>query len=58
MVESEGNMMKLKDEEKRVTIKYSRTLTSEKCGDWHGYQRHDRKILCDVIKYGLNNRPE
>ena len=44
MVNSEENMTKLKDAEMRVTVRNSKTLTKQKRGDWHRYQRRDGKV--------------
>ena len=41
---SEENMMNLKDPKTRVTAGDSRTLTGTKHGDWHFYHRCDGKI--------------
>ena len=37
MVNSEENMMNLKNAKTRVIIEDSKTLTMEKIGDWHVY---------------------
>ena len=42
-------MTNLCDEETLVTVGDSGTLTSTKCGYWHGYQKHDRKIHCVML---------
>ena len=44
MVNSEENMMNLKDAETRVIVGHSRTLTEKKCGGWPGYHISDRKL--------------
>ena len=37
-------MTTLKDTKIRVTVGYSRTLSGTKSGDWHGWQKYDRKL--------------
>ena len=44
MVNSEENMMNLKDVEPKFTVGYIRTLTRNKCGNWHSYRRRDEKL--------------
>ena len=44
MLNLEENMMNLKDFKTQVTIGDSRTLTGTTFGNWHGWQRRDRKI--------------
>ena len=44
MVKLEDNITNLKDSETRVTVGDSIPLTGIKCGDWHGYQKHDGKL--------------
>ena len=49
MVNSEENMMNLKDSEIRVNIGGSRTLTRTNRGNWHGCQKCDRKLHCVTL---------
>ena len=44
MVNSEGNVMNLKDYKTRVTVGDSRTLTITIPDNWHEYQIRDRKF--------------
>ena len=40
----EKNMTNLHDSKTRVTVGDSGALTCTKCGNWHGYEKHDGKI--------------
>ena len=44
-------MTNLKDTETQVTAVDSRTRTGGECGDWNGYQIHDRKIYSVKLSY-------
>ena len=44
MVNSEENMTNLKNSKTRVTIRDSRTLIRKKRGDWHSWQKYDRRL--------------
>ena len=44
MLNSEDNMKNLKDTETKVTVGNRKNLTGTKCGDWHGWQKFNRKI--------------
>ena len=44
LVKSEENMTNLVDEETRVTVGVSRTLTGTKRGIWHDYHKHDVRL--------------
>ena len=51
MVITEVNATNFKVVKTRVTIGDSRTLTGEKRGNWHGYQRCDRKLHRMKLSY-------
>ena len=44
MVTNKEKMTDLCYVEKRVIAGDSGTLTGKKCGNWHGYKKHDRKL--------------
>ena len=51
MVTIEGNMTNLCNKGTQVTIGDSGTLTGTKRGDWHGYQKHDKRIHPLTLSY-------
>ena len=36
----------IKDQERKVAVGDSVTLSRTKCGNWHGFQKPDKKVHC------------
>ena len=49
MVNLEENMINLNDSQTQVTTGGIITITGKKHGDWHVYNKRDRKILCVTL---------